>query len=1210
MSLTALLKREFRAVIRDRGESYARGKRVTIEAFEANRVRARVRGSDRSPYQVEILVTRRQGGGSVCFDLDCSCPYAADGEYCKHLWATLCALDARGWAPALLAGEQSKARPRMSRDDDEADEDFEVSEPFILDDDDDPDEIDDDYDSEDLDDEVDPEPSPRTSGQSPDPLALRTFRELAERLNAGRPAGPASGWRARLERLASRARPAGQGVAQIGGPRLLVPAPAPTPLHYLLDPEEIAREQRVQLRFARRARGRNDAAGALRPAQIGPGEASRAETPEEAAALAQLLALGEAERRGPYRYSYTSHGSLLLPGVDVPLALARSLLPQLAQTGRLGLGAQLLQNRPSRNTGGSQAPPEEPRWLHFDPGPAWELRLTLSPAALAQTSLVLHETGANGGAVLHGRFARGDESLALEQVELVLGCGLLVCGETLARSELGGAASALPELLLGPLRIPASELDRAIERIAASPGLPPIDFGAGISWTRAAGRPLPRLRFEGLDDTRRAVPAQLDFAYGDAWVSVDWAALNVADRRARVLVARDLEAESQALRTLVELGFQTAGFGDFPITGGKDLARSGVKIPRASFAAAAAELLAKGWTLEAEGARLRRPGLSSAVVRSGLDFFELEGAVDFEGERVPFPALLRAAREQKLVRLGDGSLGLLPQVWLERCERMLGAAEEVEDGGALRFARAQIGLVDALLASQDDAKSDAHFDELRAALADFRGIEPAHEPAGFRGELRAYQREGLGWLRFLRRFGLGGCLADDMGLGKTVQVLALIAAAAREPAPEQAIERRPQQRAAEPAAAARGPWLVVAPKSVVHGWIAESERFAPELRVLRYAGADRAALREGIAESHLVVTSYGTLLRDAEWFAAQHFDCVVLDEAQAIKNASSKTARAARALRASHRLALTGTPIENHLGELASLLEFLNPGMLGRAQGLTALTQGRGDAADLELLSRALRPLLLRRTKQQVLSELPARTEQTLVCELEPAQRRDYDELRRHFQAKLGRRIEREGFARSKIHVLEALLRLRQAACHPALIDPKRSGDPSAKLSVLFEQLEELLEEGHKALIFSQFTRFLALVRAGLEKRGIPYAYLDGRTRDRAERIAQFQEDPACRVFAISLKAGGTGLNLTAADYVFLLDPWWNPAVEAQAVDRAHRIGQTRPVMAYRLVAKDTVEEKILALQQTKRELAESVLGDERSFLGRLSREDLQLLLA
>jgi SNF2 family DNA or RNA helicase len=488
---------------------------------------------------------------------------------------------------------------------------------------------------------------------------------------------------------------------------------------------------------------------------------------------------------------------------------------------------------------------------------------------------------------------------------------------------------------------------------------------------------------------------------------------------------------------------------------------------------------------------------------------------------------------------------------------------------------------------------------LRRELASFDRIEPAHEPSHFVGSLRAYQREGLAWLGFLQRFGLGGCLADDMGLGKTVQVLALLAGRAEG---RRNVGGRRKRGVA-------GTSLVVAPRSVLHGWVDEAQRFTPRLRVLRYEGQGRAALRETFREFDLVVTTYGTLLRDAAFLSEQRFDYAILDEAQAIKTRASKTARAARGLRADHRLALTGTPIENHVGELASLLEFLNPGLLGRAQGLAPLATSSDDPASLALLARALRPLLLRRTKAEVLPELPPKTEQTLFCDLSPGQRREYDELRRHYQASLAHRIDEQGLARSKFHVLEALLRLRQAACHPALIDPRRARESSAKLELLFETLDEVLAEGHKALVFSQFTSFLARVRDGLDARNVPYAYLDGKTRDRKERIARFEQDAGCRVFLISLKAGGTGLNLTAADYVFLLDPWWNPAVEAQAIDRTHRIGQTRPVVAYRIVARGTVEEKILALQERKRSLADAILTNDSSLLRSLSADDLRLLL-
>jgi len=362
----------------------------------------------------------------------------------------------------------------------------------------------------------------------------------------------------------------------------------------------------------------------------------------------------------------------------------------------------------------------------------------------------------------------------------------------------------------------------------------------------------------------------------------------------------------------------------------------------------------------------------------------------------------------------------------------------------------------------------------------------------------------------------------------------------------------------------------------------------------------------------VVLTTYGTLRRDALRLKDIEFDYVVLDEAQAVKNASTESSKAVRLLRGTHRLALSGTPVENHLGELWTLFEFLNPGMLGAASvfKLAGGALRNPDEDTRRLLAQSLRPFILRRTKEQVASELPTKTEQTLYCEMEPAQRKLYNELRQHYRESLLQRIETDGMAKSKIQVLEALLRLRQAACHPGLLDPKRAGEPSAKMEVLLDQLKEVLEEGHKALVFSQFTSLLRLVRDRLDSDGVVYEYLDGQTRDRQARVERFQNDAECRLFLISLKAGGLGLNLTAADYVFLLDPWWNPAVEMQAVDRAHRIGQTRQVFAYRLIARDTVEEKVLELQKTKRDLAEAIISADNSLIRNLRQEDLEVLLS
>jgi SNF2 family DNA or RNA helicase len=422
------------------------------------------------------------------------------------------------------------------------------------------------------------------------------------------------------------------------------------------------------------------------------------------------------------------------------------------------------------------------------------------------------------------------------------------------------------------------------------------------------------------------------------------------------------------------------------------------------------------------------------------------------------------------------------------------------------------------------------------------------------------------------------------------------------------------------------PSLAVVPRSLVFNWIEEAKRFAPQLRVLNYTGLGRSAGLERMSEYDLIVTTYGTLRRDIAKLSAAQFDYAILDEAQAIKNASSQAAKACRLLRARRRLAMTGTPLENHLGELWSLFEFLNPGMLGQNQKLnqcfsTGRESGRSNgkngssdratmpAAELAILSQALRPFLLRRTKQEVLAELPAKLEQTLFCELENSERKRYDELRDHYRQSLQQRIAKVGVNRAKIHVLEALLRLRQAACHPGLLDKNAGDAESAKLEMLLDQLSQVIDEGHKALVFSQFTSFLAIVRRHLDRRKIVYEYLDGKTARRQSKVERFQSDPACPLFLISLKAGGQGLNLTAADYVFILDPWWNPAVEAQAVDRAHRIGQNRPVFAYRLIARNTVEEKILQLQKHKRDLAAAIVSADNSPLRNLTAEDLQLLL-
>jgi superfamily II DNA or RNA helicase len=596
--------------------------------------------------------------------------------------------------------------------------------------------------------------------------------------------------------------------------------------------------------------------------------------------------------------------------------------------------------------------------------------------------------------------------------------------------------------------------------------------------------------------------------------------------------------------------------------------------------------------------KIRAHGRISISVSSGIDWFDVDANADFDGVMAETPALLEAiASNSSLVRLSDGSVGFVDPEALKRLARLADSGEKqaVEDGegGAIRFRGSQMMLLDALLeADAASAEFDTAYLERRERLRQLRGIGPADPVAGFQGNLRDYQRSGLGWLRFLRDHSLGGCLADDMGLGKTVQVLALL-------------EERRQARLADPSI---GPSLCVVPKSLLFNWRNEASRFAPELRVLVSAGTDRHESLGDLSAFDLIITTYATLTRDIQELRQHEFDYVVLDEAQAIKNASTLASKACRLLKARHRLALSGTPIENHLGELWSLFEFLNPGMLGRASSFERMAGSRTDLDVLPIIGKAVAPFVLRRTKRQVLTELPEKSQVTLTCQLGPKQRKLYDQLRKHYRDRVGKSVRDEGEAKTRFMVLEALLRLRQAACHPGLIDPTKGAD-SAKFDALLERLPELIDEGHKALIFSQFTSLFDLLRPQLDKAKIRYEYLDGKTNDRQQRVDRFQNSPDIPLFLISLKAGGHGLNLTAADYVFLLDPWWNPAVEAQAIDRAHRMGQTRPVFAYRLIAADTIEEKIAALQESKRQLADAVISENDGLLGKMTFEDLRALL-
>ncbi|MDB6023156.1 MAG: ywqA [Pedosphaera sp.] len=540
-------------------------------------------------------------------------------------------------------------------------------------------------------------------------------------------------------------------------------------------------------------------------------------------------------------------------------------------------------------------------------------------------------------------------------------------------------------------------------------------------------------------------------------------------------------------------------------------------------------------------------------------------------------------------------------------EVLLDCAPE-QNAGGYRMDNSQAGFLDATLRGQPgwQVHAPAAWTQRAAQQSGEVKVEPPQLGA-LESVLRPYQKDGVAWLAFLRANGFGGILADEMGLGKTLQVLALI----------QSCVGRTK---------ATVPILVVCPTSLVFNWAAEAAKFTPELRVLALYGPQRRELFAQILNHDLVITSYALLRRDLENYGGLEFDTVVLDEAQHIKNRQTQNAQAVKSIRSRHRLVLTGTPIENSVLDLWSIFDFLMPGYLGTAQDFReryelAIVRDKNVAAQTRL-ARRLKPFLLRRLKREVARDLPEKIEQVSYCELNDGQRALYQQVLDASRREILEAVNANGLPKSRMVVLTALLRLRQICCDVRLLKlptesyadategKKAAPEVSGKVELFGELLEEVIDGGHRVLVFSQFTSMLALLREELDGQGIEFCYLDGATKDRALVVEKFQRESRIPVFLISLKAGGVGLNLTGADTVIHFDPWWNPAVEAQATDRAHRIGQKKVVTSYKLITRDTVEEKILNLQTRKRALIQGMLGGEEELTSALNWEEIQELLA
>ena len=585
----------------------------------------------------------------------------------------------------------------------------------------------------------------------------------------------------------------------------------------------------------------------------------------------------------------------------------------------------------------------------------------------------------------------------------------------------------------------------------------------------------------------------------------------------------------------------------------------------------------------------------SMAIKRQQDWFSVTGELQVDDKQVlDLQRLLEltATGHGRFIHLGDNQFLALTETFRRRLDELRAYSEQ--RGKDLRIHPLAAGALQDLADEAGKLKADKFWKEHLAKLGELDTLQPVL-PATLQADLRDYQFSGFEWLNRLAHWGVGACLADDMGLGKTLQALALL------------LSRAPD-----------GPALVVAPTSVCMNWLGEVARFAPTLRVILFGSGDRQQALADLQPLDLVVTSYGLLQQEAERFAAVQWHTLVLDEAQAIKNQATKRSQAAMALQADFRMILSGTPLENHLGELWNLFRFINPGLLGSLEQFNERYAGPierlQNAEARNRLRKLIGPFILRRTKSQVLSELPSRTEILRRVELTTEEKALYEALRRQALERLAAAKAGEGGAggdgsgQRYIEILAEITKLRRACCNPALVAPEL-GLPSSKLAAFGELLDELLANRHKALVFSQFVAHLSLIRAYLDERGVRYQYLDGSTpmHERKQRVDAFQAGEG-DVFLISLKAGGTGLNLTAADYVIHMDPWWNPAVEDQASDRAHRIGQTRPVTIYRLVAQDTIEEKIVDLHKTKRALADSLL-EGSDMAAKMTADDMLALL-
>ncbi|PTB95751.1 helicase SNF2 [Marivirga lumbricoides] len=580
----------------------------------------------------------------------------------------------------------------------------------------------------------------------------------------------------------------------------------------------------------------------------------------------------------------------------------------------------------------------------------------------------------------------------------------------------------------------------------------------------------------------------------------------------------------------------------------------------------------------------------SIDISEGIDWFDINAVIMFGDYQISFKELREHINnKQTEFKLPNNQYAVIPSHWFEDYSELFSFMEKGADD-KMKIKKHHLALVQDL---ENSELASVQMDRKLAKLRDFDQIDDHPLPEAFNGELRPYQRAGFNWLQFLNKYNFGGCLADDMGLGKTVQTLAML-----------------QSEKEEGRVNAN---LLIMPTSLIYNWMNEAAKFTPDLRIFIYTGTNRVKDASQFENYDLILTSYGITRLDIDVLSDYYFNFIILDESQAIKNPDSNIAKAVKKLKSRRRLVLTGTPVENSTMDLWSQMSFVNPGLLGNKKffkdEFVVPIEKKQDETKSQKLATLIKPFILRRHKSQVATELPDKIEKIHYATMTTMQEDKYEEVKSFYRDKILEHIEQNGIRKSQMVLLQGLTQLRQIANHPKMVDKEYKGD-SGKMEDVTHMLSSIISKGHKVLIFSQFVKHLSLMKDYMERSRIKFAYLDGSTKDREKQVRLFQDNDNIPVFLISLKAGGLGLNLTAADYVFLLDPWWNPAIEQQAVDRAHRIGQKQQVFTYKFITKNTVEEKILALQERKVNLARDLISTEENFMKNLTQEDIQSILA